>query len=242
MENISWEQTKNGFSSKLSNQLLRKKPSEGLLISTALLKMTDVTLISGEFSGTNILFENWISLLIETKEEANFYGVYQKAFQPSFYKNKDLPSICLRHIHWNRKDDLINFRNTYDKKSYILSDEQLKTDIIFLDYTYRQKMKHLVNILNNIFQNGISFKHHLNSGGKNISLDIADNEFIFNVNYLSNPSEKTKLDIWIDQWISLFESLLSLEGILPQKNCSLSYRESLIERLNAFSGNFSAEI
>lgn len=61
---------------------LRFAATGAFLKQIALAKLANITLMSAEFSGEKILFEPWVSLLVDAGSTVKFLGVYRLSFEP----------------------------------------------------------------------------------------------------------------------------------------------------------------
>ena len=137
---LPWEtgpKGKTGYTSP--TRLVLKKPGLNLKL-IAISKAFDVSVISSDFRGQPCVFEPWILLLVDKKIEFVFAGAYRRAFGAKSGE----PQMCVRFCRWQEADDYEGYDQADDKRAYILSDAQVRTQMRFLDTAGQSDLVSLV--------------------------------------------------------------------------------------------------
>lgn len=198
----------------------------------ALAKLTDITLLSAEFHGEQVVFEPWICLLVDTGDKALFLGAYR----PSFEAEGDtsaLPDLCWRRSEWIRDVDTAQIGNAEDRRAYLAGDSQIKSDIHFTRLDREPAFATLVDGSLATFARGVTVEplRRPDSNWKRISVDVADDLVAFHLDYSPLLTQSPTIETWAAQWLSTFPTLSAT--IEPDGDIVLSYRRSLHELLAA---------
>ena len=134
---LAWEKTFQGKSAifKQSN-LIRPTPALGRKI--ALLKMTEISLISGDFQDTPILFYPWLWILFDDTAKLEFYGIYKmnEEHRDNDFEENNLPSVCLRKCFWSMAREQQAYQdaenNSVYLKSHLFGENHITSNNIFV--------------------------------------------------------------------------------------------------------------
>src|SRR6202035_2133359 len=128
MLELPWETTTNGM--KAEEYVSSPKPIRNNLFrvkNTACIKMTDIILLSATFAGHQVLFQPYISVLLDYGDTVEFYGLYEPDFKPDEENEneKHFPDWCVRHATWRKEIDFSQFQAASHKQQYIREESQI---------------------------------------------------------------------------------------------------------------------
>lgn len=231
MKNVLWEQTSNGSPARLSKPP-RLKRSGLLLKRVAVAKMVEVSLISAEFDGIPVVFEPKVEVFLDEGSAAGFMGVYQSGY-PSDEEYKELPSLCLRISRWNRNSDFRQFNEAQDKKHYIESDKQVKSQILFTTLKADSEIDELTTEIIDIFRRGVALEavNRTQERWHEIRCKVVDDAAAYTVSYTPFSAKNERVERWITKWRSYFQQVSTKKQVPSDNGCRVSYNLSLRERL-----------
>jgi hypothetical protein len=244
MTEIQWERTVNGLPA-----ILKESSGQYLIPVLALLTLTpvqmaDVVLISADFSGNPLLFARRLGVYLEAGSSTEFLGIYVSEREndaqsistlPEMQEGK-LPSICLRHVRWDQKQDSQRFRLSANMKAYAASEEHIHTRIVFLPQSTSSLFISLLNEAERIVYHGIPLKSRtrVESMWDRIQIDLMDSQLACYLFYILHVAENPELEAWVAQYHASFMQAENISGILPDGRCFISYPHSVMERLSQF--------
>jgi hypothetical protein len=223
VEEAPWEHTAGGGPVRLSGPPQVRRMWLGGRRAIGLAKLADVTLISAEFGGVPVVFEPWVTLLVNRASSAEFFGAYQPAFPLD--EGDEAPSLCLRRSSWSQgaRDE--------DGDLLIEGDEgPIESQIVFTSRTERVDVVRLVEELVRLLTDGIRVRRTSREiEWEALSCSIADTRAVATIAYSSLQTESPELEPWAWRWSDAFSRLD--EGVAPDDGCRISYRASLREVL-----------
>jgi len=198
----------------------------------ALAKLADITLLSAEFRGEQVVFEPWISLLVDTGDKALFLGAYR----PSFDAEGDtsaLPDLCWRRSEWLRDVDTAQVGNAEDRRAYLAGDTQIDSKIRFTRLDREPAFAALVDRSRATFARGVTLEplRRPNSNWQRVVVDVADDLVAFRLDFSPLLTQSPTIETWAAQWLNTPPTLNAT--IEPDSDITLSYRRSLHELLAA---------
>lgn len=231
MKNILWERTSNGSPAQLG-KLPRVTRSGLLLKGVAIAKMVEVSLISAEFDGIPVVFEPKVEAFLDEGTAASFMGVYQSGF-PFETDYQELPSLCLRISRWNRSNDFKQFNEAKNKKGYIESDKQVKSQIVFTTLTAESEIDQLATEIIDIFRRGVALEAVNRTGERwhEIRCKVVDDTAAYTVSYTPFSAKNELVEAWLMKWRGYFQKMATQNGFISDNGCRVSYNLSLRERL-----------
>lgn len=200
----------------------------------ALAKLTDITVISTEFHGETVVFEPWLSLLVDVGRKVLFTGVYQRSFEPDDDVDA-LPDLCWRRSEWIRDVDTAQVGEATDRLAYLAGDTQIASTIRFSRLDQQQALAALIHSSIDQFANGttVTRARRPEANWHWLSLIVADETFNAQVEYSPLLAQSAAIETWIPRWLNGFESLDTAHAIQPDAEITISYRPSLSELLTA---------
>ena len=246
---LVWEQShnhKSAFCKDMEKPKLVGGAIPMLMRTLALAKMTDVTLISGDFNESFQMFYPQLSLLFNHNSKVlEFFGVYTSDFLFNYfsdYPNEedesiDEPCFCIRRVTWDKLDDLKHFQLASNKIDYILSEKQTTSNVIFLN---RQQCPELLNLIPEgieIIKQGIKIEKNEQEGAEWVekTINISTLDCDLTLNYPPHSKTNTSLEEWITKLCHTIKEIPSEISYLPDDEFRISYISSLfdiIETLN----------
>ena len=231
MKKILWEQTSDGSPAQLG-KLPRVTKSGLLLKGVAIAKMVDVSLISAEFDDIPVVFEPKVEVFLDEGTAAEFMAVYQSGF-PSEEHSRKLPSLCLRISRWNRNNDFKQFNRAKNKKEYLESDKQVKSNLVFTTPTVHSEIYQLTTEIIDIFRRGVALEavNRTETHWHEIRCKVVDDTAAYAVSYTPFATKNELVEAWIMKLSEHFKKLAYQKGLLSDNGCRVSYNPSLRERL-----------
>ena len=210
----------------------RFAPTGAFLKRIALAKLADITLMRAEFDGDKIVFEPWVSLLIDEGRTAKFLGVYR----PAFESNEDSatrPNLCWRRSTWNRDVDHEQLAEVDDLRAYLTGDTQISSIIAFTRMAAQPALTDLIERTITAFSRGVTITaaERTDMPWQALRLDIADERLIYTIDYSPLLVQSELVETWAQTWIEYLDTLDPHGAIAPDADISVSYRRSLPEML-----------
>jgi hypothetical protein len=173
-----------------------------------------------------------VEVFLDEGTAAGFMGVYQSGF-PVDTDYQELPSLCLRISRWNRSHDFKQFNEAKNKKGYIESDKQLKSQIVFTTLTADSDIYQLTTEIINIFRRGVALSavNRTETRWHEIRCKVYDDAAAYTVSYTPFSAKNELVEAWIMKWRHKFQNMTTQNGFISDNGCRVSYNLSLRERL-----------
>jgi len=241
MKEIPWERTSDGTSARLKGYSGRFVIPVLLLLNTADTKMTEVSAISADFKGKTLLFERQLGVYLKMGTHAEYLGVYttDKGEEDGETQEKQLhgfPVLCIRRAHWNRQQDIQQFRQARSMEEYVKGDKQIDSRIIFLPAVLSQEIGLLAEDAQELIRQGIKLSAvtRIEPRWDKVQVECIKDSLVFSLTYAPRAEKNEELERWIEQWQQSFAKVDVTEGIVPDRGCFINYPRSLMETLEAF--------
>ncbi|MEG3926811.1 MULTISPECIES: hypothetical protein [unclassified Microcoleus] len=229
---LPWEKNTNG-----THAFLKKRPVKKVLPSLskliALLKMTDVTLVSGIFNETEIAFEENISVFVESSTCMGFFGAYSRAFTN---EEDEFPYLCLRKGFWDKANEL-RCSNKKNQKEYIYGSSQIISVMVFLNPVEAREFVNLISEMMNMMKNGIKFKELQETEPSEteqefVEYSITDGYLNHDFSYNPYNFKCDELENWTVRWREAFKTVDQNAGRIPEQGSQISYKASRVSSSN----------
>jgi hypothetical protein len=214
--------------------LPRFAPTGAFLKRIALAKLADITLMSAEFGGDKLLFQPWVSLLIDAGSAVKFLGAYRLSFE-SEEDSATRPNLCWRRSEWNRNVDHKQLAEATDLRAYLTGDTQISSIIAFTRMAAQPALTGLIERTIAEFSHGVTITaaERPDMPWEALQLDIADDRLIWTIDYSPLIVQSEQVERWSHTWIEFFDKLDPHDAIAPDGDIIVSYRRSLPEMLAA---------
>ncbi len=225
-----WDIMQNGSFANWGSVPPQVKKAGYALKNVAVAKMTEVSAISAVFDKELLVFEPWISVLLDSGDELSYFGVYDLAF-PIEDNKPGTPRVCIRSGSWKMDEDYSHFDRAEDKIGYLKSAEQVRIDLVFGSMQTYLPIQALVSSLSNLIDQGLSRKHHARTdvSWRKIALEITSEYFQWKYSYSPLTSAVDNLESWLGKWQTTLR-MNAKENLLAAE-CKISYRPSISERI-----------
>ncbi|MBW4504986.1 MAG: hypothetical protein KME64_00470 [Scytonematopsis contorta HA4267-MV1] len=233
---LIWEKTFGGYVG------IYKTPSKvvftpALMKKLAISKMIDVKLISADFKENPVIFSPLLWLLFDSNFNMEFVGVYANDEDVRADSNSDVsPSFCIRKVSWSKAEDIGNFQKAGDKKEYVLGENQVVSNVLFIDPIHFPEITQLISEAIHIAQNGINLQENLQSKlvYDEIKINVSDGRFYLNFSYKPCLMTNSTLEEWIINLRNCIGNLPLNIGYLPDDKFRMSYELSLFDKVSMF--------
>lgn len=241
---LSWETTFQGKSAIFKQpNLIRITPALGREI--ALLKMTDISLISGYFQGAQILFYPWLWILFDDTGKLEFYGIYKinEEERDNDFDNHSLPSLCLRKCFWSmarERQAYQDAKNTYAYlNNHLFGKSHITANNIFVREKDASRILNLASDLSNTLNQGVTLNK---SDTKEFSphfqflrINVHEDYTSFKISYSSYKYKQATLEEYALTMARYFTELKSSIGLNPEQNFRISYSSSVVGYISKLS-------
>jgi hypothetical protein len=220
-----------------------------LLKKIAVSKMTNISLITGEFCHSSVSFAPLFWVLMDASSSVDFLGVYaadileldlesEHIIVDKNEKHKNTPLICIRKAAWNKEKDLEYFKLADDKTKYILSELQIKCDVFFPDTNQGISILRSIIPLINFWKNGVAFEKssQRDTMHEEIKIGISDSNFSLNFSYNPYLINSETWDNLLKAWCEYFNELQVNSSCIPDDNFRVSYHLSVLEQIGISMG------
>ncbi|OKI42373.1 hypothetical protein [Micromonospora sp. CB01531] len=118
-----------GFSVMRSPRLLQ---NVGTLKRIAVAKLAGIRMISASFSGDRLVFQPWLTVMIDEGSSVSVTGVYRTDSSLGREPEGEGPTFCLRKSAWLLDADLASVQKASDFRSYLSCGEQVENVFTFV--------------------------------------------------------------------------------------------------------------
>jgi len=227
---LEWERLRDGSFARLhANHSEIRRPGFALK-KVAIAKMTEVSVVSAVFGQELLVFEPWVSVLLDAGDTVVFFGAYALAFPPE-NDTTDLPHICVRTGSWNKNEDCTRFECAEDKNAYIWSAAQIQIDLAFgLKQTFLS-IKEMVSSLSDLVDQGLKRRCLARNDmhWRKVSVEVTSDFFSWKYAYSPLTSVVDGFEAWLGKWLDIFKNL-AIDNIRAE-DCEVSYRPCLMDRM-----------
>jgi hypothetical protein len=210
-----------------------------LMKNLAISKMIDIRLISADFKESPVVFTPLLWLLLDSVSNIEFFGVYANNDEDFSDNSNQLdisPSFCVRKVLWSKHEDIYNFQNADDKKKYILGDNQVISNICFINSTHLPEITQLISKGIQIAENGLILQENLQTKlvYDEIKINVSDGRFYLNFSYKPRLLTNSALEEWIIKLRNCIDSLPLDIGYSPDDGFRISYELSFFDKISLF--------
>ncbi|MDJ0674654.1 MAG: hypothetical protein QNJ36_04510 [Calothrix sp. MO_167.B42] len=237
---LMWEKT---FGGHVGIYKPRKKVrfTPTLMRNLAISKMVDVKLISAEFQENTFWFEPLVWLLFDSVSNIEFIGVYatdtdNEDISDNSSKLDICPSFCIRKSSWSKSEDIYNLQHADDKKKYILGENQIYSNVFFIDSTHLPEIEKIISEAIHLTKNGLLLEENIQSrlACTEITINVSDGRFYLNFSYKPHLLTNSALEEWIIKLRNSIDNLPLDIGYLPDDKFTMSYELSLFDKISMF--------
>jgi len=205
----------------------------------ALAKLSDITLLSAAFGGEDILFEPWLTLVVDYGHGAFLAGVYRTDSSSKDAAAPDgttLPIWCLRKSEWFRETDLEQSRGADDLSEYLRSGPQVANRIVFANRATHPEIDGVMDSALTVLRLGITVSptEPRAAEWQFVDLDLVDDRLICGIEYSPLTARSESLEAVLPSWVSRIEELLQRDGFSPDREITISIRRSVPELTRVF--------
>ena len=198
----------------------------------ALAKIEDITMLSARFRGEQVLFEPWLTLLIDAGTKALFLGVYR----PSFDQEEDetqLPNLCWRRSEWIRDIDERQIGEATDRQAYLAGNTQIGSSIRFSRLDRQPALAALIQRGIAMFRSGVTVAadSRPDSTWNWLRAQATDDTIGCQIEYSPVLAQSAAIEAWAADWLQGFTSFDPAHAIEPDAEITVSFRHSLQELL-----------
>lgn len=243
MQEIPWERTTDGRHAFLAGKKGVPFIPALLLWHLATEKMMELSVISADFEGRTQVFSQQLGVYLETRHGAEYWGVYasdpptDEEVELAVESHLALPTLCLRHCLWDRKADIQKFLTSPNKRAYVQGKEQLDCRVVFVTSEAYPEVSDMLEEVEQIVYQGISIEQveRAKPQWNILRLKVAmESGVVFSLSYNLPLHKSEEVENWIEKWGRCLARFTSIEGVIPDQGCFISYPDSLMERLERF--------
>ncbi|MBW4536019.1 MAG: hypothetical protein KME09_18950 [Pleurocapsa minor HA4230-MV1] len=234
-----WEKDCNGNKAILK-ELDRLKINPALSKKIALLKMTDITLISGYFHKRQLLFYPSTWVLFDSSDRLEFLGLYSRELEQNNIKDV-FPLACLRKAGWSKDIDITAYKTAKTPeeyiKNYLLTEEHMISQNIFLNYDLALPILTLASEIANYIKHGVRITEKSNQNKSEfeyIKYSFSDGFMDYSFSYTPFKFNSKELENWGLKWREHFDKVEPNKELNPTEKFRVSYSSSFLYYLNKF--------
>lgn len=204
----------------------------------ALAKLVDIRLMSATFGGETILFEPWLTLLVDYGRGAFLAGVYRTDSASDEDADRDgsgSPIWCLRKSEWDREEDLERSRDVLDLGEYLRSGPQVTSKLVFANRATHPEVDSMMHTALVTLRPGIRLTpvERRPSEWQFVDFDLADEGLTCRMEYSPLIARSETLESVLPSWLSKLDELICRGGFLPDGEVTVSIRRSVPELTGA---------
>lgn len=244
---LPWEKDCKGNKAILKMQE-KSKIIPALSKKIALLKMTDITLISGYFEENKLLFYPSVSVLFDSSDKLEFFGIYSRDLEENKIEDK-FPIVCVRKCYWIRDMDFSSYKECstveeYIKKTLISDKNHVSSSNFFLKEKCASEILSLVETITNLIIKGISVKkiERKESEFEYVEYSVSNGFISYNFSYTPFQFKSEDLEKWSFKWRIAFARIETNIEFYPTKKFRVSYNSSILDYLIKFKPYFNNSI
>jgi hypothetical protein len=197
-------------------------------------KLSDITRMSASFGGESLLFEPWLTLLVDYGRIVSLTGAYRT---DSSSDGPGLPSWCLRKSEWFRETDLEQSGGAADLREYLTSGPQVANRFVFANSVTHPEVVDAMDGVLTALGSGITVSpvETRPAEWQFIELDLADDRLVCRIEYSPLTAQSESLETALPPWLDRIDELLRRDGFSPDGEITISIRRSVPELAGAWS-------
>lgn len=213
----------------------RLSPTPATLKRVALAKLADVRFFSATFDGEGLLFEPWLTTLIDYGTSTCFLGVYRTEEALEEPDGADAPTLCLRRSEWVRETDLAQAGEAEDLREYLRTGPQVDNSFVFGTAATHPELSEETDRLVSTLAGGLTITAPEPRGTDwhEVTVEVADDRVTATFDYAPLLAQCTVLETHLPLWLDCAEALGRHAGMCPDGAVTLSLRRSVPEMLEA---------
>ncbi|MBQ1049723.1 hypothetical protein KBX50_14775 [Micromonospora sp. C51] len=218
--------------------VVRRQPrllaNVGTLKRIAMAKLSSIRMISASFSGTRLLFQPWLTMLIDEGHRAFVVGVYRTDSALSEPEGEG-PTFCLRKSIWRRDADLDSARKVSELRSYLSNGDQIENRFTFLNHGTRPGViRGTEDFVASMGEAGLTLRaaDRADMHWKFISLEVGDEVRAFGIDYSPITTSIDLVESTLPQWLALVDGAVAASAIKPDGPLTITIDRSVPELLS----------
>jgi hypothetical protein len=205
----------------------RPSPTPATLKRVALAKLTGILRISAAFSGQRLVFEPWLTLLVDSGRGAFLAGVYRTDSDPD---GPGTPRWCLRKSEWLREADVEMSGAADDLREHLLNGPQIASRLVFADRLTHPEVEAMTEDALAVLGSGVTLVPMARTHEwHEVELDLADDRLICTIAYSPLLARSEAVETALPPWIERLDALLRRDGIPPDGKVRVTIRRSVPE-------------
>lgn len=205
-------------------------PTPATLKRLALAKLAGIQLLSAVFGGERLVFEPWLTLLVDYGQGAFLAGIYRT---DSDSDGPGIPRWCIRKSEWLRHADLERSAAADDLVGHLLSGPQVASRLVFADRTTHPEVDGVMEGVLGVLRSGIALVPAARTNEwHELDLDLADGRFACRIGYSPLLTRCEALEAALPPWLAALDDLLRRDGIPPEGKVRITIQRSVPELAN----------
>ena len=240
---IPWEKDIND-NKAIFKEIDKLKINPAFSKKIALLKLTSITLISGFFQEKQLLFYPYASILFDSSDKLEFFGLYCRELNQDSIQDK-FPVICIRKSSWIKSADRKAYKKAKTSEEYVskylLSEQHTISNNTFLNYNDASPILVLASEIIESIKQGIQIEkcNQTEPEFEYIKYSVTDGFIDYNLNYTPFKFKSRELENWALKWREYFNQIKPDVKLNPTKRFRVSYESSILDYFSKFKPYFT---
>jgi hypothetical protein len=198
----------------------------------ALAKLSGINMISATFAGDTVLFQPWLTVLIDEGSEIAVTGIYRTDSALTEHEEAGEPAFCLRRSAWRREVDLASARETQDLKSYLRSGQQIVNEFVFVARGERpDAIGTTRNFIAAMCESALIMRAtpRADSAWNFVSMEVGDQARAFRIEYSPLTDSLELVESMLPEWLASINRAMDMAGLEPDGSVTIGISRSVPE-------------
>ncbi|MGC4747606.1 hypothetical protein ACLQ28_18410 [Micromonospora sp. DT201] len=204
----------------------------GTLKRIAVAKLAGIRMISASFAGDRLLFQPWLTAMIDEGPGVSVTGIYRTDTSLEDEPEGEAPSFCLRRSTWLCDADLASVKKASDLRSYLSGGEQVVDSFTFVNRNVGREVVGVTGeFIASINNSELTLRaaDRASSRWQFIRLDVGDDIRAFTIGYSPVTTSIDLVESALPGWLASVDRAVGVSGLQPDGPLTISIDRSVPE-------------
>ncbi|MFD0782522.1 hypothetical protein ACFQZ8_01085 [Micromonospora azadirachtae] len=204
----------------------------GTLKRVAVAKLAGIRMISASFSGERLLFQPWLTVMVDEGPCVSVTGVYRTDTSLRNEPEEEGPVFCLRKSTWLSATDLALVKGASDFRSHLRGGEQVVDSFAFVN---RSAGREAIGITEefvtsmNTSELTLRAADRASSQFQFIKIEVGGEIRAFNIGYSPVTTSIDLVESALPEWLASVDRAVNVPGFQPDGPLTISIDRSVPE-------------
>ncbi|MFE9652665.1 hypothetical protein [Micromonospora sp. NPDC006431] len=204
----------------------------GTLKRIAVSKLAGIRMISASFSGDRLLFQPWLTVMIDEASSVSVTGVYRTDSPLGREPEGEGPTFCSRKSAWLLDADLASVQKASNFRSYLSCGEQVENVFTFVNRNTGPEVigvtEDFVASMNN---SELTLRSAERAGSQwhYVRIEVGDEIRAFDIGYSPVTTSIDLVESALPEWLASVDRAVGLPGFQPDGPLTINIDRSVSE-------------